>query len=297
MPIFGDYNQAAPSPAGQSLPLAARRPIPTFGAITWVDPAGNNNYEGMSIRVEHRFAQGLYALNTFAYGKAMGDSEQALEYFPSPGFGANPQNIHDLHNEFAPTSYDIKFNNVTSVVYQLPFGKGKMFGSNWNPALDAIAGGWEINSINTARTGQPIDVAYFSTPAAIDVTGLTADYRGQAELRPNVSGTAVTGLSTAQLIRNYFSGYSFAPPTPQQPFGSLGRNAFRAPHFEQWDVSIIKNVHIWERVNIQLRSEFFNILNKTNFLIPDPRVNDAAFGTVAATFPPRQIQLALKLVF
>src|SRR5579871_4174416 len=210
LPIIGDYNQAAPSPDGQTLPLAARRPIPSFGAISWVDPAGNNNYEGMSIRVEHRFAKGLYALNTFAYGKAMGDSEQALEYFPSPGFGANPQNIHDLHNEFGPTSYDIKFNNVTSVVYQLPFGKGKIFGSNWKPVLDAIAGGWEINSINTARTGQPIDVAYFTTPAAIDVTGLTADYRGQAEIRPNVTGTPSTGLSTAALIRNYFAGYTFS---------------------------------------------------------------------------------------
>ena len=297
LPILGDYNQAVPSPEGQTLPLAARRPIPTFGAITWVDPAGNNNYEGMAIHIEHRFTHGLYALNTFAYGKAMGDSEQALEYFPSPGFGANPQNIHNLHAEFAPTSFDVKLNNVTSVVYQLPFGKGRMIGSNWGPALEAIAGGWDINSINTARTGQPIDLAYATTPAAIDVTGLTADYRGQAEIRPNVSGTAAGSQSTAQLIRNYFAGYTFTQPTPQQPFGNLGRNAFRAPNFEQWDVSLNKTFRLYERVNVQLRSEFFNILNKTNFFIPDPRLNDAAFGTIASTFPPRQIQLALKLVF
>jgi hypothetical protein len=297
LPILGDYNQAAPSPAGQTLPLVARRPIPTFGPITWVDPAGNNNYEGMSVRVEHRFAQGLYFLNSFTWGKAMGNSEQALEYFPAPGFGANPQNIHDLHNEFAPTAFDVKFNNVTSVVYQLPFGKGHKFGSSWNRVTDALAGGWELNSINTARTGQPIDVAYFTTPAAIDVTGLQNDYRGQAEIRPNVSGAAISQSSSAG-INNYFAGYTFTQPTPQQPFGNLGRNAFRAPNFTQWDLSVNKNFRIIERVNVQFRSEFFNILNHTNFLIPDPRVNDgAAFGTIRSTFPPRQIQFGLKLLF
>jgi len=296
LPILGDYNQAVPSPAGATLPIAQRRPIPTFGPITWVDPAGNNNYEGLNVRVEHRFAQGLYFLNSFTWGHAMGDSEQALEYFPSPGFGANPQNIHDLHNEYASTSYDVKLNNVTSVVYRLPFGKGRQIGSNWNPVLDAVAGGWELNGINTARTGQPINLAYYTTPAAIDVTGLQNDYRGQAELRPNVSGTAAS-QSTAAMLNNYFAGYTFTQPTPQNPFGNLGRNAFRAPNFEQWDLAVDKTFHIAERFNLQFRSEFFNILNHTNFLIPDPRLNDAAFGTIRSTFPSRQIQLAMKLLF
>ena len=273
-------------------------PIPTFGPITWVDPAGDNDYEGLSVRLEHRFSKGLYFLNSFAWGKALGDSEQALEYFPTPGFGANPQNIYNLAAERGPSSYDVKLNNVTTVLYQLPFGKGRAFGSGWNPVLDAIAGGWEINGINTAHTGQPIDLAYYTTPSAINVTpGLSNDYRGQAEIRPNVSGSSIGGQPTGQLINNYFAGYTFTQPTTQNPFGNLGRDAFRVPNFNQLDLAVDKNFHIAERFNLQFRSEFFNILNKANFLIPDPRLNDAAFGTIRSTYPPRQIQFGLKLLF
>ena len=82
----------------------------------------------------------------------MGDSEQALEYFAGY-YQANPQNIRDLAAEKGPSSFDVKFNNVTSVVYQLPFGKGRQFGSNMNPVVDGVVGGWEINTINTAHTG------------------------------------------------------------------------------------------------------------------------------------------------
>jgi hypothetical protein len=291
LPILGDYNQAVPTPSGLQVP------IPTFGPITWVDPAGDNDYEGLSIRVEHRFAKGLYFNNSFTWGKAMGDSEQGLEYFPTPGFGANPQNIYNLAAERAPTSYDVKLNNVTSVVYDLPFGTGRSFGTNWNPVLNAIAGGWELTSINSARTGQPIDIAYFTTPAAINVSpGLSNDYRGQSLQRPNVSGSAIS-QNTAGLIRNYFAGYTFTQPTAQAPFGNLGRNVFRAPNFEQWDLALDKNFHIRERFNIQFRAEFFNVLNKTNFLTPDTRLNDTAFGTITSTFPPRQIQFGLKVLF
>jgi hypothetical protein len=291
LPIIADYNQAVPTANGLQVP------IPSFGPITWADPAGDNDYEGLSVRLEHRFAKGLYLLNSFAWGKALGDSEQALEYFPTPGFGANPQNIYDLAAERGPSSYDIKLNNVTTVVYQLPFGKGRALGSNWNPVLNAIAGGWELTAINSAHTGQPIDIAYYTVPSAINVTpGLSNDYRGQSELRPNVSGSGI-GQSEGGMVHNYFAGYTFTEPTSQNPFGNLGRDAFRAPSLEQWDLGADKNFHIAERFNLQFRSEFFNILNKTNFLIPDPRVNDASFGTITSTFPPRQIQFGLKLLF
>ena len=292
LPILADYNQANPNLPGQTLGVQARRPIPSYGPITWVDPAGDNHYNGVSARVEHRFTAGLYALNSFTWGKAMGDSEQALEDF---SFVPNPQNIHNLAAEKGPSSYDVKLNNVTSVVYQLPCGKGRKYAAAMNPVMDTVLGGWELNSINTAHTGQPVDVVY--TPsAANDVTGLTNDYRGEAFQRPNVTGSAVS-QSRSQMLNTYFAGYTFTTPPASAPFGNLGRDSFRMPNFEQWDLGINKNFRIREDIKLQFRSEFFDVLNHTNFGFPDAKTTDAAFGTIRATFPSRQIQFALKLLF
>jgi hypothetical protein len=79
-----------------------------------------------------------------------------------------------------------------------------------------------------------------------------------------VSGSAA-GQSTAQMLNTYFAGYTFAIPPSTDPFGNLGCNAFRAPSLEQWDLSANKNFRIHETIHLQFRSEFFNILNHTNF--------------------------------
>jgi len=296
LPIIGDWNQAAPNLPGQTLNVQARVPDPSFGPITWVDPAGNNNYNGLSVRLEHRFGHGLYFLNSFTWSHAMGDSEQVLEAF-SGYQAANPQNIYNLHNEFGPSMFDVKLLNVTSVVYDVPFGKGRQFGSHVNPVVDAIAGGWELNAINTANTGLPVNIDY-NPSSANDVTGISqsADYRGVALLRPNVSGSAIS-QSTPQSLLTYFAGYTFTTPPASAPFGDLGRNAFRTPDLEQWDLGVSKNFLFGERVKLQFRSEFFNILNHTNFGVPNNVSTSGAFGTITTTFPPRQIQFALKLMF
>jgi hypothetical protein len=294
LPILGDYNQANPNAVGGTLGVQARRPIPTFGPITWVDPVGNNNYNGLSARFEHRFAAGLYFLNSFTWGDALGDSEQALEYY-SGYVEANPQNIHNLAAEYGPSSFDVKLNNVTSVVYELPVGRNRKFGAGMHGIEDAVIGGWEVTSINTARTGTPLNV-YYGPSTANDDTGLTNDYRGEEFLRPNVTGAAVS-QSTVAMTNTFFAGYTFTTPPANAPFGDLSRNAFRAPDFNQWDFSLNKTFRIREGMSFQFRSEFFNFLNHTNFGIPDTKTTDAAFGTIRSTFPARQIQFAGKLLF
>jgi hypothetical protein len=298
LPILGDYNQAFPNLPGQTLGIQVRRPIPTFGAITWVDPAGSSSYHGLSARFEHRFTAGLYFLNSFTWSKALGNSEQSLEV--SPGYAvSNPQNIRNLAAERGPSTFDVKFINVTSLVYQIPFGKGRRFGSASNALVDGILGGWEINTINTANSGLPINVVY--TPvAANDVTGRIPDYRGEAVMRPNLVGDP-TGSSGAASVDRYFNPAAFAVPAAgsASPFGNVGRNSFRGPNFYQWDLGIDKNFRLGfrEGAALQFRSEFFNVLNHTNFGLPTQDVTSAAFGTIRTTFPARQIQFALKLLF
>ncbi|HLJ44816.1 MAG TPA: TonB-dependent receptor [Bryobacteraceae bacterium] len=298
LPIIADYNQAFPNQPGQTLGIQPRRPDQSFGSITWVDPAGFASYNGFSARVEHRLSAGLYFLNSFTWSKALDDSVQALEY-TTGYYAANPQNIYNLSAERGPSSFDVKLLNVTSLVYQLPFGKGRKFGSSWNTAVDSLLGGWELNTINTANSGLPFDISY--TPsAANDVTGRIPDYRGLAVMRPNLVGDPAS-LRGSDPVGHWFNLAAFAVPSASAPFGNLGRNALRGPDFWQWDLGVNKNFKLpfREGMALQFRSEFFNILNHTN-LGPyvDANISDGtAFGTIKQSYPARQIQFALKLMF
>jgi hypothetical protein len=294
LPIVADYNQALPNQPGQSLGIQARRPDQSFGAITWVNPAGISTYNGLAARVERRFSHGFYFLNSFTWSKALGDSEQALETASGQAL-ANPQNVYNLKAERGPSSFDVTLINTTSFVYQLPFGKGRKMGANWNPIVDGVLGGWEINTINIANTGLPINVVY-APAAANDVTGRIPDYRGESVMRPNVIGNP-TDLRSGDMLNHYFDGAAFQIPSAGAPFGNSGRNAYRTPGFNQWDLGVDKRFQIREVASLQFRSEFFNVLNHTNFGFPDATITDAAFGTIRQTYPARQIQFALKLMW
>jgi len=118
---------------------------------------------------------------------------------------------------------------------------------------------------------------------------LSNDYRGEAlqSRQPEQVSDA------ASLLWRVFTS---TLPSPSAPFGDVGRNSFRAPGFQQWDLPIDKNFRIQESARLQFRSEFFNIWKHADFGIPDSKITDAAFGTIRSTYPPRQIQFALKLL-
>jgi Carboxypeptidase regulatory-like domain/TonB-dependent Receptor Plug Domain len=297
VPILADFNQAVPNAPGGTLGIQARRPDQSFGAITWVDSAGQQSYNGFSVRVEHRMSHGLFFLNSFTWSKSLGNTEQALENAGGPGV-ANIQNVYNLKAERGPSSYDEKFINVATVVYQLPFGKGRAFGNSWNPVIDSILGGWDVNVIDTANTGLPMTVSYTPT-AANDVTGRIPDYRGLSVMRPNLVGNPNAGGNGLDPTNFYLDKTAFAIPSSSAPFGNLGRNVFRAPGFQQMDININKNFKLPFRENteLQFRSEFFNIMNHTNFGFPTLDITSAAFGQIRSTYAPRQIQFALKLMF
>jgi hypothetical protein len=180
------------------------------------------------------------------------------------------------------------------LIYQLPFGKGRKFASSMPAVAEFFLGGWELSSINTAFSGQPITITY-SPGTNLQVSGIQQDFRGANNYRANVSGDPVN--HSPNHILHFFANVS-APTDPAHPFGNSGRNIARSDSFWQWDLAAIKNFALpWESMRLSFRGEFFNVLNRTNFLPPASNISAGGFGTVTSTYDPRLIQFGLKLSF
>lgn len=293
--IFGDFNQADPNPPGRTIPLQQRRPIPNFAAISTAFNRAASNYHALQVKLERRASRGLYLLNSFTWSKAIDNATGSLE--DPNGSAANPQNIRDLRNDRGPSSYDQRLNNVTSVVWDLPFGRGRRWGGDWGSVLNAVAGGWQVTAINFATSGQPLNLRY-NPSAAFRVTADLPAWLGGVSFRPNVTGNPKTPKGQRN-VDNYLDRNTVVIPTdPSQPFGNAGRNSVFSDSFHQLDFGILKDFLVGrEDMRLQFRAELFNALNKTNFRAPNSNRSSGGFGTVRSTFSPREVQFALKLVF
>lgn len=296
---IADYNQARPLRAGETLassPLLARRPYQGFGPITVTWPHAFANYNALQVRFEHRGNKGLYLLNSFVYGKAIDNSGQSLEAQGSGG-RPSPQNFYDLMADKAVSDFDQTFNNTTSAVYDLPFGKGRRFAASMPVLAEALIGGWQLSGIHNMWSGQPLNLSY--TPTADQAVSVSlSDFRGGISYRPNLIGPALTPEGQRS-IDNYINSATVVIPTDiTNPFGNAGRNVVRSYPLYQLDLGISKNFALpWEGARLQFRSEMFNAFNRSNFRNANVNRSGAGFGQVRSTFPARQIQFALRLVF
>jgi hypothetical protein len=198
------------------------------------------------------------------------------------------------------SNYDQKLTNVTSAVYQVPFGKGQKFGSGMPGAVDAVLGGWQITAINTALSAPPVNLRAWSgsIPAAFQVVGNLSGFRGGETYRPNVTGP-VRAENVTDVTNTFFNLANVQLPTdPSHPFGNAGRNSVRGLGFQQLDLGVHKSFALpVENMRLQFRAEFFNLFNHTNFTAPNTDRSSTAFGTIRGTYAPRQAQFALKLLF
>lgn len=307
---LGDYNQArtvtaeeirlsnlpANDPNRRPLPsIDSRRPIPNFGFIQASFNGGYANYHALQVKLERRFTDGLYLLNSFTWSKAIDNVGGHLEVQQ----GDNSRlNMRNFANDRGPSGYNQPLNNTTSVVYDLPFGKGRKM-LNDSTALDYIIGGWRATLINTVNSGLPVNLTYGA------VAGFSVG--GQATTRPNLTGQDVRSPGVDP--DNYLNINGVSIPSGDVLFGNAGRNIVRGPSFFQTDLGLHKAFPLWkESTKLEFRMEAFNLFNKTNFMAPDGNasniriVNGApapggSYGTIRTTFPARQIQFALKLLF
>lgn len=302
LPILGDFNQARPitqAELSQGLTtlgtLLARRPNQGFNNITAVQPTGFSNYNAMQVKFEHR-GRDLTVLSSFTWAKAIDNVGQVLE--TTNGGSPNPQDIRNPQNDRGASSFDQRFNSTTSLVYELPFGKGRRFGKDMPYFLDAIAGGWQVSSIVNLLSGQPLNLRY------PDASGILsdgqADFLGNVALRPNYVGGDVRNYTSTDQHLAYFNRAALAIPPVTAPFGTLGRNVVYGFPLYQTNMVLAKNFSlpfINEVARLQFRGEFYNLFNKTNFTAPEVNLASANFGRVTSTLDPRFVQLALKLSF
>ncbi len=299
--ILADFNQARPNNASDpaaGTPLQARRPIPGYSFIQASFAGGRANYNALQVKLERRFSDGLYLLNSFTFSKAIDNAPGHLE---NSGGDNSRINIRNLASERGLSNYDQPLNNTTSVVYELPFGRGRRFGSNAPRIVDAVLGGFRLTLINTMTSGQVGNLTY-NAPSAFQVSTALS-------YRPNIIGDLIVP-SGQRTPGNYLNRSAVAIPTDRsQPFGNAGRNIVRGPAFFQSDVGIQKQFPLFnETTRLEFRAEAFNLFNHTNFFAPDTNVSNitrdasgnaigGTFGTLRSAFPAREIQFALKLYF
>ena len=283
---LADYNQAQPNLPGQNLSLAARRPVQNFGIIQIAFNECNSNYNSLQVKLEKRFSKGLSLLNSFAWSKSIDIAPSNME----TGNGSNYyMNFRDWNSYKAISDYDQPFQNTTSLVWDIPVGRSKKFGSSMPGMANAIVGGWRMSAINTMISGQPINFSYTPSTAASLTSGLT--------MRPNLVGNPFLPADQ-RTVQHYFNLAAFAVPDASQPFGNTGRNIGRSDAQYQLDMAIAKSFPLMsESKRVEFRAEAFNALNKTNFQAAAAVISTSTFGTITKTFPARQIQFGLKLMF
>ncbi|MDQ2946265.1 MAG: TonB-dependent receptor [Acidobacteriota bacterium] len=284
---LADWNQARPNAIGENTSLQARRPIPNFTYIEVAEGIGFSSYNALQAKLEKRYSAGLYLLDSFTWSKAIDNASGHLE----TANGDNSRvNLRDLRNEKGLSGYDQPFNNTTSLIYEFPYGHGRRWGSSANGFVQAILGGWQMTMINTATSGLPINLTY--NPISQFQVSTAPNFR------PNISGDPVTPEGQ-RTIKTYLNRATVSIPTdPSHPFGNAGRNIARSHSFEQVDLGLHKQFRLWsEASKLDFRTEAFNLTNQTNFQAADGNISNGSFGSITSTYPARQIQFALKVIF
>jgi len=281
-----------PVPAGTYYVPTTRRANPAL-ANTWTYfSEGDSSYHALQVDVNHRFSGGLSLRGSYTWSKTIddGDSLNATTSGGEPALASNPFN---LPADKGLANFDVRNVAAISAVYALPFGHGKRMLDNANGWVDALAGGWTVNSIVTLQGGFPF------TPQLSYNPSNNGDTRNP--VRPYVN-PAFTGNVILGNVNQWFNPAAFlAAPAGSGFYGNLGRDTLIGPGLATWDFSALKDFPVREMLNLQFRAEFFNILNRANFNTPNavtftPTGVSPTAGLITSTATTsRQIQFGLKL--
>jgi len=304
--VYGnDLNTTSPSAcvAGGSYTLgcypngAPYIPFPStypyaFNTIYCVCDTGQTQYNSLQIKAETKSSRhGIYALIGYTYSRTYDNgladglgSVLSAPYFPLPNWS---------RLDWALSQINLNHSFTASVIYDLPFGRGKRFGSSWNNATNSLLGGWQVTAIEKITSGFPV-------PLIDSVNNSNVFFQngnGDNWNRPDY----IAGCNAAAANHGALQWINPAcfPAAPNGQLGTANRVPATGPDFVNTDFSLIKQFALpWENMGLNFRAEFFNIFNHAQFGSPVNDISAPGFGAVNSTVNnPRLVQLALKLTF
>ncbi|MGA8594682.1 MAG: carboxypeptidase-like regulatory domain-containing protein [Bryobacteraceae bacterium] len=282
-PFYGIITSGGPLSQSQVQYGQLLRPFPEWQTVAADGTAiGNSEYEALQTSLTKRFTNGVSLIAGYTWSKLMSDISDGV--WSSAG---SIRSWYCVRCEHSVSSYDVPHRFTLTGTGELPFGKGKMFGSSWNGFVNAILGGWQANGILTLASGQPL----------VFTTAQNTSYTYGGGQHPNVVGNPV--LSSGQSIYEWFNTAAFAQPA-NFTSGDLSRTytGVRTDWTRNLDASLFKNFQVTERFNLQFRAEAFNLSNTPIFSAPGTTLNGTNFGVITGqSNSPRNLQLALKLLF
>jgi Carboxypeptidase regulatory-like domain/TonB-dependent Receptor Plug Domain len=312
--VLADLNQSIANPVTATcnatvssgcLTLAQRRPIPTFTTIEESLPEGFLSYNALQTKLEHRTGHGLYLLNSFTWSRAIDNASGHLD----ANDGDNSRiNLANPIGESGPSGYNQPLNESLSIVYDLPYGKGRAFGDSAPWAMQEVLGGWQITAINSANSGLPVNITYSpntfqqTSPLLVQRPNLVGNPVLPKSKRIKLPGNQQIATMQNPLVFGLAGNATLSLPDNNHPYGNAGRNSVRFDPLYQLDMGLHKNFRLYpESVSFDFRAEAFNILNQTNYAFPQGGYSptSTSFGVVAAasTFPARVLQFAGKIIF
>jgi hypothetical protein len=281
-----------PQPYGLSTPFG-------FSTISNITDQGVSHYNGLQIKGETKSSRyGIYALIGYTYARAYDNgfadglgSSIGATYYPLT-------NWNKL--DWALSQINLNNNLTASIIYDLPFGRGKRWGNNWNHALNGAIGNWQVTVIQKITSGFPIFIV-----DSANGSGVNFQNNGNSLIRPDqlfnpqLPGGGAGCPNKVNSISAFFNTCAFAIPAKGE-LGNASRTPLSGPDFVNTDFSVIKRFELpWEGKGLDFRAEIFNLFNHAQFGLPGADINSpSTFGKINYTVNnPRLVQFGLKFVF
>jgi hypothetical protein len=268
-------------------------PFGVGNAVLEFGDLGKTTYNSLQVKAETKSSRyGLYALVAYTYShtydNGLSDGLGSLlsaPYFPLP----NWQSL-----DWGLSQINLNNNFTASVIYDLPFGRGKKFGNDWNTATNSLLGGWQVTLIEKITSGFPVPLIDSANSSGVS---FNAGGNGNNFNRPDqVAGCPVQAANHS--LNQWINPACFVA-APGGELGDASRVPVTGPDFVNTDFSVIKQFALpWENMGLNFRAEFFNLFNHAQFGMPVNDVNALGFGAVNSTVNnPRLVQFGLKLTF